>query len=227
MTTDNIVRMFIYWKEAAHDRVDIDLSMAMYDENWNLAGHVSFTRLSSEGSVHSGDITSAPNGAAEFIDVNKKVVLKSGARYVVMNIFSWTGQPFVEMPECFAGIMGRNNTTGEAFEPKTVKQKFDVSSNSTVAIPLILDLKENQMIWTDITSKGGRHSSIEHNGGQIKLVANALSEFVNFKTNLHDLLALHISARGEVAETPEEADEVFTSENIPFNIERIMSEFLV
>ena len=80
---------FIYWKQ--HARVtDYDLSVQLLDEDFMLAGQVSYTNLSSAGAVHSGDITEAPDGASEFIDVDLSAVK---ARYVVptVNVFSGEG----------------------------------------------------------------------------------------------------------------------------------------
>lgn len=225
MTDENVVRMFLYWLEPDGYRTDIDLSASMYDENWEYKEHISFTNLSSTGCVHSGDIQSAPNGASEFIDIDKNVVLSRGIRYVAMNVYSFTGQPFVEMPECFAGIMGRKSPkSGEIYEAKTVKQKFDLTADSGVAIPLIIDLYENKIIWTDLSLKGGR--TIESNSKNMKAICGAISKMSDFKPNLYDLLKLHADSRGEIVDSSEEADVVFDQDNVPFEIDRIMTEFL-
>lgn len=226
MTDDDVVRMFLYWKEPKGYRTDIDLSAAMYDENWEYKNHISFTNLSAAGCKHSGDIQSAPNGASEFIDIQKNVVINNGIRYVVFNIYSFTKQPFVELPECFAGIMGRQNPkSGEIYEPKTVKQKFDLTSNSSVAIPLIIDLYTNQVIWADLSTNGGR--TIESNSRNTSIICSAISKMSDFKPNLYDLISLHAESRGEVVSSPEKADVVYDRDNIPFEIDMIMSEFLV
>jgi hypothetical protein len=225
LSDEGTVRMFIYWKEPTGLRTDLDLSAIMYDENWDMKDQISFTNLTGTGCKHSGDIQSAPNGASEFIDIDKKVVLERGVRYVAMNIYSFTAQPFAEMPECFAGVMGRKQPkSGEIFEAKTVKHKFDVTAESAVAIPLILDLKENKVIWADLSMNGGRH--VEANTKSMKAICNALSKMADFKPNLYDLLTIHASSRGIVVDSPEEADIAFGEENVPFEIERIMSEFL-
>jgi len=226
MSDETYVRMFLYWKEPAGYRTDIDLSAIMFDDEWNMKGQVSFTRLQDLDCHHSGDITSAPNGASEFIDINKSAVMAHGVRYVAMNIYSFTAQPFVELPECFAGIMGRKKPkSGEVYDAKTVKHKFDLTAESQTAIPLILDLYTNKMIWTDINIKT-RGYHVESNTKTMKNVGQALARMVDFKTSLYHLLQLHVAARGELVETPEEAEVVFDEENVPFETERIMSEFL-
>ena len=70
------LRLFLWWKEGKvagkpTGRVDIDLSAAMYDHRWGWMEHISYTKLRSikYRAAHSGDITSAPDGACEFIDL--------------------------------------------------------------------------------------------------------------------------------------------------------------
>jgi stress response protein SCP2 len=230
LTNENTVRMFLYWKEGdGTGRIDVDLSAVMYDEKWNYKDHLSFTNLKGLDCAHSGDVQSAPNGAAEFIDINKKSLLEHGVRYVMMSVNSWTGQSFNKMPEAFAGVMGRKSPkSGEIFEPKTVKQKYDLSTDTKVSIPLILDLKENKMIWADIAlNNQAKFNSVESHKENAILMGKAITNLLKFKTNIYDLLELHILSRGEMVDKKEKADIVFSEENIPFETERIMSEFLV
>lgn len=229
MPTDNTVRMFIYWHEGnGSGRVDIDLSAMMFDEDWNYKEHISYTNYHGYNCTHSGDIQSAPHGAAEFIDIDRKSVLKYGGRYVVMNVFSFSRQPFVELPQCFAGIMARKNpNSGEIFEPTTVKQRFDLASDTQTCLPLILDLKENKLIWADISIKGDmRYNNVESHSKNISLMGKALCKLADFKPNIYELLRLHAKSRGKIVNDATKADETFTPDNIPVQFDRIMSEFL-
>ena len=224
------VRMFCHWKEPKGHRTDIDLSAMMFDENWNFKEHVSWTNYHGRGgyeATHSGDIQSAPNGAAEYIDLNKKSIVKAGGRYVVMNVYSYTGQPLVDLPECFAGIMGREKPVqGEIFDARTVKQRFDLTADSSQAMPMILDLVDNKMIWADIAVKNaGRHRSVHNSNKSVALMGKALSRMADFKPNIGELLRLHGEARGVLVEKPELADTVFDA-SVSKDTEKIMSEFL-
>jgi hypothetical protein len=97
--------------------------------------------------VHSGDITAAPRGACEFIDIDIPSVLNYGGRYVVASLNSFTSQPYCDLPECFAGWMMRKNPgSGEIFEPAMVVDKVDLAAETEIAIPVILDLKERMVI---------------------------------------------------------------------------------
>lgn len=226
LSDDDFVRMFIYWKEPSGVRTDVDLSAMTFDSDFNPKGQVSFTNYHEDGMVHSGDIQSAPKGAAEFIDIDKKKVIKSGVRYIAMQIYCYTQQPFVDMPESFAGIMGRMKAkSGEIFEPKTVKMKFDVTADAAIAIPMIIDLHDNKMIWTDLSLKGGRF--LHANSKNIQRISQALSQMVDFKTNIFDLLLMHIEARGTIVNSPDEADLIFSEETISGQMDLIMSEYLI
>ena len=230
LPSENTVRMFLYWHEGnGSGRVDIDLSAVMFDEDWNYKEHISYTNYHGYHCTHSGDIQSAPNGAAEFIDIDKQSVLNYGGRYVVMNVFSFTGQKFMGLQDCFAGIMGRKNpNSGEIFEAKTVKQRFDISSETRTCLPLILDLKEDKLIWADISLPGNsRYNNIESNSKNISLMGNALCKLADFKPNIYELLHLHAKSRGKITKNIEKADETFTVDNVPLQFDRVMSEFLV
>ena len=134
-------------------RVDIDLSAAMYDEDWQYKRTCILHELTFKNfkAYHSGDITSAPKGASEFIDFDIPSVLKYGGRYVV-NLLSYTDQPYKDLPECFTGWMVRQYPgSGEIFEPSTVQDKVDITADTQISIPVILDLKERKLIWTDLS----------------------------------------------------------------------------
>ncbi|MDF1664960.1 MAG: TerD family protein, partial [Planctomycetota bacterium] len=230
------IRFFLWWKEGAVDgkktgRVDIDLSSIMYDKDWNYKEHISYTNLKSSKykAVHSGDITSAPNGACEFIDLDIPSVLKHGGRYIVMSVLSFTGQFFVNMPECFAGWMMRQKPgSGEIFEPATVVDKIDLSAETKVCIPVILDLAERKIIWTDIALKSHPNYAInlESNKRGLVHMGKAISTLI--KPDLGTLFELHARARGTLVETKEEAETVFSEQDgiTPFHLEEILADYL-
>ncbi|MFF2448156.1 TerD family protein [Neobacillus sp. NPDC058068] len=237
MPIGDTIRFFLWWKEGMikgvpTGRVDIDLSAVIFDENWQYLEHISYTNLRSAKykAVHSGDITSAPDGACEFIDLDIPSVLANGGRYAVMDIISYTEHAFCDMPECFAGWMSRvEPNLGEIFEPKTVVDKIDVAADTTFCIPVILDLAERKVIWTDLAlrSHPDYFNNIEGNLTGIVATGKAMTSLA--KPNLYQLFELHARARGELIEELEEADTIFSvMEGItPFDIEKIIAEFLI
>lgn len=219
----NVIRLFTYWKNGTVDgtkgeyggsRIDIDLTSMFLDADFNDAGHTSWTRLSNNDmSAHSGDITDAPRGASEFIDIDIKKALAQGIRYVAMNIYSFTGQNFDVMNECFAGCMLRDDLrSGEIFDPKTVEHKYDLTSASTCSVPMIFDLVERQLIWLDLTVN--RNSAfapmIEGNKVSMAKIVQGIVEMT--KPNLHDLLSMHAKGRGKIVKDRKNADKVYDME---------------
>lgn len=252
----NIIRSFIYWREK-EERVDIDLSAVILSKNWNWLDHISFTRLKSEKikACHSGDIVSAPNGASEFIDIDLNTAIASGARYIVFTVNSYTEQKFFELPECFMGYMereklGKTDRNGnciemgsklaienpknyqkiqqEIYEPKTVKNKIDLTANTQICIPMLIDLKEHCIVWMDMAlKKTPNFNCVENNEKGIVALCKALVNSKD-KTNLFDLLLLHAAARGQYIIKKEEADLIFDIDDgiTPFDTEVFLANYI-
>lgn len=224
------VRFFIWWKNSeTYGRTDIDLSAKMISEDWARSNDCSFYNLKGNGFTHSGDITNAPNGAAEFIDIHIPTVLNNGYRYVIMMINSYSGEKYCDLPECFAGFMGRSAPqSGEVFEPSTVLNKFDVASASQLVAPAVFDLKERKFIWLDMTvsNRNMYNTASGRNGNNTMKIAEAMVEM--YRPNLYNLLETHAEARGTLVGSPEEADVVWSVQNnFHKNFDLINSEFLV
>lgn len=225
---DATLRLFIYWVGR-----DIDLSATLHDENFNQIGHISYTKLKSAKyqAYHSGDITNAPNGASEFIDITIDDAHKSGARYVVMNVYVYNGPNFADHDKCYAGWMTRNApNSNEIYDPKTVISKVDITSASRNAIPVVFDLKTREAVWCDLTTKGRSHwggNNIESNKASTEQILRAITSLDN-KPTIYDLITLHGKSRGMIVDTPKEADVIFgIDEGItPRDINVINSEYL-
>jgi hypothetical protein len=219
------VRFFVWWKNGK-TRTDIDLSASLLNENFEYISDISYYNLKDFSGHHSGDITDAPKGAVEFIDLSLTKVLERGGRYIVMGLYSFTQQPYCDLPECFAGWMGRNAPqSGEIFEPKTVKNKFDIASDTQVVLPLIIDAKERKVVWMDLGLKQRpSFNNALNNSKNIGLVCKAMMELR--KPNLYDLLSMHVAARGVLTTDARKADVVFSSETIPFDVDTILTKYV-
>ena len=223
------LRFFIYWKGQ-----DIDLSASFHNENFGLIEHISYTNLRSSKyrAYHSGDITSARNGACEFIDVDIDSAVKYGARYLAMNVMVYSGPTFANHEVCYAGWMTRSEPkSNEIFDAKTVEQKIDVKANCKNIIPVMFDLVTRKAIWVDLptssrTRWGG--NNIESNAATIEQKLEAIVHSRN-KLSLYELFELHAYGRGELVSTAEEADTIFSMEQgiTPFHINDINADFVV
>ena len=227
----NAVRAFIWWTNMdkcdfeSYDsgRIDIDLSAAIFDENWNYIEHVSYTNLKSAKykACHSGDIVNGGpvdgDGVSEFLDVDVDSVVRCGARYVVYQVYSFTCQTYADMPHAMFGWMERADVdSGEIYEPKTVEQKLDLTADSMVCIPVIFDCVKREFIWCDMNmSLSGIHANIGGNNLESNLsgVAAVCYSMVNVKKpDLYDLIALNVMGRGVLVDNREDADIVFDTE---------------
>jgi hypothetical protein len=134
---NDVLCFFTYWRQAAR-RTDFDLSMLLLDENFGYAGHVSWTRYHDggpDGPVYSGDITDAPDGATEFIDVPLRGV---NAAYVVPQVHVYSGEGFDEVAESMFGWMTRDrDQKGLPFEARTVRARSDMRGSGRVALPVL------------------------------------------------------------------------------------------
>ncbi|WP_425615741.1 TerD family protein [Anatilimnocola sp. NA78] len=227
MPAAKFIRFFLWWKNGT-SRTDIDLSAVIFNEQYRYIDVLSYYQLKGYGGHHSGDIVDAPNGACEFIDLDIARMIAQQARYIVMTVHSFTQQPYCDLPECFAGWMGRQHAnSGEIFEPRTVQDKVDVTANTRICIPLILDLVTRQVVWTDLAlRKSPAWNNVAQNISGISNMLYGLTHLV--KPNLHALLSLHAQARGQLVTDAAEADTVFSVEQgiTPFDFDRIAADFL-
>lgn len=227
------VRAFIWWTNTAKDngwddgRVDIDLSAAIYDSDWNYVEHISYTRLRSGKmkAYHSGDITNGGSpkgkGVAEFIDVDIDAVAENG-RYIVYQVYNYTGQHYSSLENCRFGWMEREDVqSGEIFEPTTVNMVMDVNAEGVTAIPVIFDCVERKFIWCDMNLgiERSHHGGINLESNISGVTATCYAMTHLNKPNIYDLAMLNAMARGTVVTDRNEADIIFSNDTtVPFEI---------
>ena len=227
------VRAFIWWTNTSKGngwdagRVDIDLSAAIYDSDWNYVEHVSYTRLRSGKmkAFHSGDITNGGSlngkGVAEFIDVDIDAVAENG-RYIVYQVYNYTGQHYSSLENCRFGWMEREDVqSGEIFEPTTVNMVMDVNAEGVTAIPVIFDCVERKFIWCDMNLgiERNHHGGINLESNISGVTATCYAMTHLNKPNIYDLAMLNAMARGTVVTDRNEADIIFSNDTtVPFEI---------
>lgn len=221
------IRFFMWWKDVAgddfHSRVDLDMSLSFMDEDFAVTSEVAYYNLRNGVAVHSGDITSAPNGAAEFIDISHEALAKeNGARYVAMSVYSYTGHPFNTIPEALAGVMLRENLDqGEVFEAKTVETAFSLTQDAVSVVPFVYDIEKRELIWLDAAA---RLQGWAFNAGHTRTVFSQMVEAAVKRkmVTVHDVLTAHAEARGAAR-----SRKVTTlGEDIAFSPEIILSDWL-
>ena len=235
------IRFFLHWRDlpenpaeasgpagpaAAEDRgtrVDLDLSAFFVSEDLTRTEQIAYYNLRSTAAVHSGDLTSAPDGAAEFIDVTLAEALRQGWRYVVMTVHSFSHNRLSEVPECWAGAMARgaDPQSGEVFEASTVMQRLDLVSPTFNATPFVIDLAERRLVWWDLPVGVGEHQVANLDRSSNRVLAHLLDLLEGRRMPLAHLLGL---LADDVVEDPDEAELVFGEGGIlPWQTERILA----
>lgn len=236
-----IIRPFIWWTNTKDNIIDVDLSVAVFADNWDCLEHVSYTNLKSSrfGICHSGDITNGGpvdgEGVAEFIDLDIEKALSAGARYAAFNVYNFSDENFSKMEHAAFGFMTRNDMkSGEIFEPSTVKQRMDLASATTTCIPVIFDLRERVFIWCDMAltadhvRAGYGGINVESNLPSVVVTCKAMVDVK--KPNLYDLFTFNAKARGVITDNPDEADIRFGLDDNcdvkPSDIDVIVGKYL-
>ena len=235
------IRFFLHWRDlpeappkapgpagpaAAEDRdtrVDLDLSAFFVSEDFTRTEQIAYYNLRSTAAVHSGDLTSAPDGAAEFIDITLAEALRQEWRYVVMTVHSFSHHPLSEVPECWAGAMARgaDPQSGEVFEASTVMQRLDLVSPTFNATPFVIDIAERRLIWWDLPVGVGEHQVANLDRSSNRVLAHLLDLLEGRRMPLVHLLGL---LADDVVEDPDEAQLVFGEGGIlPWQTERILA----
>lgn len=236
MPDKDTIRFFIHWRnierKIGHDRVDLDLSCVLYYDGWKKAEHISYTNLRNRyiEACHSGDITDGGrDGVSEFIDINTEKLKDGGIRYVIPTILSFTHQPFIDIPDCIFGWMGRKYPqSGEIYDPLTVENKINLTANQVISVPMIIDTFKDEIIWADLgITRGKFANNVESNNGGLIDLAKAV--IYDEKPSVGKLLNLHKDARDgqDVFAGPEYADITFTLENITEKFDEIKSEYML
>lgn len=194
------LRLFLHWEEPKGTRVDLDLSVAFFDDHWQHVQTCDFTHLSPPGAVHSGDLTSAPPpfGASEFVDLDLEALHARGARHAVMCVFSYNSVPFEKLPHAFAGLMVAPATH---FDPRAVMQRFDLRGGSVITVPLTIDLGERRLRWLDVHVAS--HGDMHQVGGYRAALAHIGKDFEDLlgsasRPTMWDLACIHAAARATV-----------------------------
>lgn len=219
-----VLRMFLHWMEPPRQQVDLDLSVVLFDADWNYAGLCDYTNLvhGERAVVHSGDLTSAPApaGASEYVDIDLDALADTGVRFAMPVVFSYNNIPFELLPDAFAGFMALPTRSGRTarYDPRTVRQRYDLVGSSRIHVPLLVDLERRGFLWTDVhlPDAEGYHSVWAHQEDLARIGRDLFQYFSTGRTTLWELAGWHAAARcREVAvlrrtPRPSDPDELWT-----------------
>ena len=202
----NYLRCFTTWKNTKNERIDIDLSMEVFDENLNQIASLAWHNLKGGkkfDAYHSGDIISAPSkaGASEFIDINLAKA-RLNARYLAICNTIYSGVPFDKIDYCYSGIMLTEHRLNSLYREDLVNIKSKLNQkNGNMNLAFVIDLKSNELIWLDVPISEGYYSISEDNISILGALIDGLKSRINF----YDYINLHVK-HVNLIKNKEEAD---------------------
>jgi hypothetical protein len=139
---------------------------------------LSYTNLREVEGEHSGDITNAPDGASEFINLRLGAVRGT---YIVPQVNIYSGEKFEEAEESFFGFMLREGEQrGRPFEARTVRMKSELRGPGRVALPLAFRRAQDgswHAKWLHLYLKGHpEYNRVEGNRVSVAALLRAVVE---------------------------------------------------
>ena len=221
-----VLRFFVAWKNldektlkelnTIYDRVDVDLSALSFDKDFKFKRVVAYYNQKEMGFAFSGDITDAPQGALEYIDIyDLEKQKKNGTRYILMQIRSYNGYTFKEINSVYAGVM--ELTSIEAKEKKNmystaITEGFQIVSSERTTNTILVDLKKFEYIWLDMNMDSYKLDIFQNalNYEEIPYLNDMLRYFSRKQyVTMYDLLKLNADVRGILTKNKKEADVIF------------------
>ena len=199
-----------------YSRVDVDLSALTFNENLEFNDVVAYYNQKKSGFAFSGDITNAPEGALEYINVfDLERLKKKGNRYILMQIRSYNGYTFEEINSVYAGVM--ELTSIEAKEKKNmystaITEGFQIVSSERTTNTILVDLKKFEYIWLDMNMDNYKLDIFQNalNYEEIPYLNDMLRYFSRKQyITMYDLLKLNADVRGVLTKDKKEADIIF------------------
>ncbi|WP_163399276.1 hypothetical protein [Flavobacterium fluviatile] len=208
----NEVRLFMQWgKDLPMQHLDMDLSCQIaYDDRSDFC---SYSRLTTTGCQHSGDIRSIPSkvGTAEYININIDQLAKAKAKFVTFTCNAYSNGSIT--PNLVVGWMNSkypmkiSERTGVAYDPSCVDYQVRVTQNVAKGLVFgVLDVAKREIVWLEMTFGGQVVGGLDFKGVQ------ALLSKLNSKLNIGNLLQLKAEAQGLTIIKNEIADEVYTAQ---------------
>ena len=153
---------------------------------------------------------------SEYIDCDLEKLKERWIKYIVPSITAYTGQKFCDQVHAMFWIMERDSfDLWWIYEPKSVKQKFDLISNSTQVVPMVFDVDENKMIWIDrsmpssmkINIRGSQLDTLTESWALVKRVVESQI------ATLTDLISANVKTRWNLVDNYNDANIIFCTED--------------
>lgn len=192
LTNNKFLRVFTTWKNEKKERIDIDLALEMFDENFNQIGNLSWHNMLGGKEIdarHSGDLITAPLplGATEFIDINL-FKAREKVRYLLVTNTMFLGLTFKELSYCYSGVMLSDTRLKKLYDEKAVYIKSKLNQESGLQnIAFVIDLLNLELIWVDMLYCDYYGSVTCESLGVKSILIDALKK----RLSIYDFIMLH------------------------------------
>ena len=212
ITAPNI-RTFVHWEDA----FDIDSSVVAYNEKNEVINTVNFCNYSRKefgnDLLFSGDVTSAKG--TEYFDLKLEGLKKRGVHKVLFTFHGYCST--LDRGEIYCGYQQKTDLMTKAWDPKNIELKMHVKGEKRAYIGFIVDIDAMEVVVLNLMTDEDSRVVRGNEGDMIK------AYFDESKLELN--MGLIASLRGEVVETPEEAEVVFADDYKPAEGQTVIRSF--
>ena len=190
------LRTASFWSCVTHGNNWFDNGWNFFDENWKPKGSCCWNAESFYGNnndkaaIFSGDPTNSKDmegRACQMIDLYLDKLEKSGIRYAVWNVLSYSNIPFSEADDVLASLMwGEKPMEGKLFEPSRVNMSFPLQGDNLTKYIAYLDVVKREIVYVDANLKSSTQSARDNQN----LVADMMPAYLEYLETLptvHDL----------------------------------------
>ena len=200
------IRSFVHWEEA----FDIDSSVVLENTEGKLnsINFASYYNTQYNGAARfSGDITGS--AGTEYFDLDLESLKLQGIKRVVFTFHGYCST--LNSGEIYCGYQCKENFNTKAWDPKNIELKIHVKGEKRAYVGFAVDLETMEIVVLNLMRDDDSRVVSSKDFEAIKAFMDPAKLELN--------MGLIASWRGELMETPEEADVVFTDDyTTPVNL---------
>ena len=187
----NFVRTASYWANKSGGNTWFDNGWNFFDKDWKNLDTCCWNTAQAlnQGAIFSGDPTNAKDiegRACQMIDLNIDALVKSGARYAVWNILSFSHVAFKDADVMGTLQWGEDAQSGKLYEPSRAQMVFPVKGDNYTKYVAYVDLVERSLVYMD-ANLYGNVSSAQDNATKLSEKMPAFVEYLNSLPSVQDL----------------------------------------
>ena len=196
--TGTKIRSFVHWEDA----FDIDSSCVFVTADGKVDYTMNFCNYSyknyGNAVLFSGDIT-GPKGT-EYFDIDLEAMKKKGIKTIIFTFHGYCST--LNSGEIYCGYQNKENFETKAWDPKNIELKMHVKGDKRAYVGFAIDLETNEIVVLNLMRDDDSRVVTAKDFEAIKSYLDPAKLELN--------MGLIASWRGELVETPEEADVVFS-----------------